>query len=697
MTGLKFQYKLFIDPFKILVFAFALLAVVPVFCQDNDVEKIQKELITAVSDTSRAKLLNDAAFLLRGNNPKLSLQYANLAMELSVKADYNTGKLNSYLIKGIIYKRLGNYEKAMQYYTYALQISELLDDKSRISSCYNNIGSIYQAQGNYSKAVDYFNKSLEIEKSLDKKEQVSIRLYNLGTVYEALNKLDTAYSFYNQSLAIEEVLKNEEGISFALYGLGGVLTKKGNFLKAEGFLNKAYNLAKTSNDISGMSYCLHELGMLYVKWRKINLAIENFQLSISYADSLQEKSQIKETYYHLASAYAQQSKYKEAYECFEKYNKLNEELNDSEISRKITEINTKYEVDKMDKELELIRKEGRIRELEIKQQQNLVNYLIFTSIIVIALAFFRYNRKRNDGKSSHMNIFKWDTKDALLKIEKMIFSKKAWAIMLSLYIVIYIAFVQPFGLAFLDWVEKWSIIAVYGALSIAATLLSYVLFKQFNEYFRKKSFLIRYFFLAVLNILILTFALYLYNGFQELNNFDFVSLTKVLFQVVIISFLPVLLLVVFSERISYKDNLKDIPLEAIVQQQNDEIIEVESENKIIINTDNVGGVLQFYQSQIICFEANDNYTAIFFLKEGHLKKELYRITLKKVELQLFDVKEFVRCHKSYIINISFLRRISGNAQGFKMHLNHLDFEIPVSRSFPRQIIDKLKEITPKSS
>jgi tetratricopeptide (TPR) repeat protein len=661
----------------------------------KELEKFQQELIIAKDDTSRAKLLNDAAFLLRGNNPKLAMQYANLAMELSIKARYNKGKLNSYLVKGIIYKRLGDFEKAMQNYTNALQISDLMGDKLKISSCYNNIGSIYQAQKNYTKAILYFNKSLEIEQTLGKKDQVSIRLYNIGTIYEAMNKLDTAYNFYNQSLTIEETLDNEEGISFALYGLGGVLTKKGDFPKAEIYLKKAYDLAKKNSDISGMSYCLNELGALYMKWGIHTTAVSFFLQSISYADSLQEKNQIKETYYNLASAYADLKQYKDAYEYFVKYNTLNEEINNTDISRKIAEINTKYEVDKIDKELELMKKEGRIKELELNQQKNLRNFLIFSSIIVIILGLFNFNKKRSLEQNSKNSLSEKQSNDILLIFEKVLLSKISWAVFLCIYFVLYSSFIQPFGLAFLEWSEKWLIIAVYGAICLATSSLSFIIFRPWNAYFRKHSLVLKYILLSFLNITLLTFTLFFYNSIQGLNDFSIISLTDILFQVITISLLPVLMLVLFSERITYAQNLKDIPLDAISHQQtiDSKTIPSEKEEIITIKTDNINESIRLLYHQIICFEANDNYTAIYFLKEGNLKKELYRITLKKIEAQLIDYKEFIRCHKSFIINISFLRKISGNAQKYKMHFLNLDFEVPVSRSFPRQVIDTLKEAT----
>lgn len=666
--------------------------------ETKELYKIEQELIIAKDDTTRAKLLNDAAFLLRTTNPKLSLKYSKIAMELSVKTSYEKGMLNSYLVKGIIYKHFGDYETSMQNYLWALQISEIIGDTTRISSCYNNIGSIYQAQNNYSRAILYFKKSLEIEKALRKKDQVSIRLYNIGTVYESMNKLDSAYFCYTQSLSIEEALGNDEGISFALYGIGGVLTKKGEYSKAETYLKKAYDLADKNKDVSGKSYCLNELGVLYMKWKKSELAISYFIKSISCADSLEEKNQIKESYHNLALTYADLSQYKDAYEYFSKYNALNEEINNSDISRKIAEINTKYEVEKVDREMEIIKKEARIKELEFNQQKNLKNYLLFTSIIVIVLGFFNYQARRKAEKHKAHNSAKKVENNTAPFIERLLFSKIAWAIILSCYAIIYITFVQPFGLAFLDWTDKWLIIAIYGAICLIIFGLTFIIIQPWNEYFRRNSLFMKYALLAIINILLLTLSIFFFNSLQELNELNISSFFEVLLQVIIISLLPIISLILFSDRITYAQNLKNIP-EVVAQQQNQQqetsITPIDKEKLITIKTDNVGESIQLQQNQIICFEANDNYTAIYYMANNKMKKELYRITLKKLEVQLFEFKEIIRCHKSYIINISHLEKISGNAQGFKMHLQNLDFEIPVSRSFPRQIIDNLREITLK--
>lgn len=68
--------------------------------------------------------------------------------------------------------------------------------------------------------------------------------------------------------------------------------------------------------------------------------------------------------------------------------------------------------------------------------------------------------------------------------------------------------------------------------------------------------------------------------------------------------------------------------------------------------------------------------------------EIIRNTFKKTEDIIEKKSNFVRCHKSYIANLSKLKKITGNAQGYILTFNHLNFEITVSRKLSKQIINQ---------
>ena len=60
-----------------------------------------------------------------------------------------------------------------------------------------------------------------------------------------------------------------------------------------------------------------------------------------------------------------------------------------------------------------------------------------------------------------------------------------------------------------------------------------------------------------------------------------------------------------------------------------------------------------------------------------------------MEDQLKTVSTIERCHRSYLVNTALVDYVSGNAQGYQLHLKGTDQEVPVGRTFAPTI---LKEI-----
>lgn len=78
-------------------------------------------------------------------------------------------------------------------------------------------------------------------------------------------------------------------------------------------------------------------------------------------------------------------------------------------------------------------------------------------------------------------------------------------------------------------------------------------------------------------------------------------------------------------------------------------------------------------------KADGNYVE-FYIREEKVNKLIKRITIKQLETLLDSFQNIVKTHRAYIVNIDFIKNITGNAQGYKLELEHIDEKIPVSRS-----------------
>lgn len=112
--------------------------------------------------------------------------------------------------------------------------------------------------------------------------------------------------------------------------------------------------------------------------------------------------------------------------------------------------------------------------------------------------------------------------------------------------------------------------------------------------------------------------------------------------------------------------------------------------QVLFIAENEKDTLQLYRDDLLAIESSDNYCTIFYLKNGRLTKELMRSSLTRLETQLGEGAPFVRCHRSYVVNLDQVERVSGNAQGYKLHLLDGQLTVPVARKYNDTLVAQLK-------
>ena len=87
--------------------------------------------------------------------------------------------------------------------------------------------------------------------------------------------------------------------------------------------------------------------------------------------------------------------------------------------------------------------------------------------------------------------------------------------------------------------------------------------------------------------------------------------------------------------------------------------------------------------RLLYAESEGNYVRLHYLDadSGKPAVKLLRLTLKQAEDAFLDYSYIIRCHRAYLVNLHRVAQVSGNAQGYRLHLEEYGTEIPVSRSY----------------
>ena len=85
-------------------------------------------------------------------------------------------------------------------------------------------------------------------------------------------------------------------------------------------------------------------------------------------------------------------------------------------------------------------------------------------------------------------------------------------------------------------------------------------------------------------------------------------------------------------------------------------------------------------NELMFAKADDNYTRLFTLEKSHILSS----TMKKVEEKLPD--NFIRIHRSYIININFIDKIKDSFLYIGKH------QLPIGRSYQESLFKKINKL-----
>lgn len=112
--------------------------------------------------------------------------------------------------------------------------------------------------------------------------------------------------------------------------------------------------------------------------------------------------------------------------------------------------------------------------------------------------------------------------------------------------------------------------------------------------------------------------------------------------------------------------------------------------QVVLQGENQNERLSVDAADIAFLEAQDNYVQVFYVDKGVLQRRMLRTTLRKMEDTLTDFPAFFRCHRTYVVNFDRVEKVSGNAQGYRLHFTGIIETVPVSRSLNEEVKRRLE-------
>ncbi len=371
-----------------------------IFTQNN-IDNLKIKLKT-VSGKERVDILNQLSKMYYTLSPAKVIKYGQQALELSQKFGYDKGRAHALKNIGVGNYYLSNYDKSLEYYLNSLKIMEEIGDKEGISSTLNNIGVVYWKLNNYDKALEIYNESLKMMKELKNREGISRSLNNIGLIYMTLKNYDKALEFFLETLKITKEIGVKNNIAYCLNNIGNIYWYLGNYDKSLEYYMESLKINEEINNKYGIAGSTKNIGGIYLKLKNYDKSLVYLKKGLKLAKEIEAKDLLQNIYEAFYDFYNVKENYKKSLEYYRLYSEVKDRIFTEESSKKIAEMQTKYETEKKEKENEVLRKNNEIQNLEIIRQTSIRNSFIVISLLILILVFVIYGRYRGKKRANKM-------------------------------------------------------------------------------------------------------------------------------------------------------------------------------------------------------------------------------------------------------------------------------------------------------
>ncbi|MBP7459704.1 MAG: diguanylate cyclase [Candidatus Delongbacteria bacterium] len=406
-----------------MLFAVAMVLGVMVF---NRIEAQNPGFDSIVTDdTATLADLNRQVDNLRDSLPEKSLDYALAAVELARKLALIPEQKKALLNLSEVYIRLKQPEKAAQIMEECLALEGILWDETDRIDLMNRTAYQYLLSSSHEKAVHFSLKALEESEAGNHYDQMSVALQHQGYLSRLRGNLKQSETFYQRIVDLQDKIENQSAVGNALNELGNLRILENDYPGALDYKKQALKTAVRLKDKGLEAYCSNDLGIIYQNMEDYTQALNYYKRasrllknpSREYALSLMNiaglyyylgnrsmslgyyreaeticrnlglKTELKDVLQTKAESWFQAGQYDSAYlALYEAYQTYREVFSETS-TEKIAQMQARYESEKKEREIELLKKNEAIQQLRYRKQQMMRNFLLVSLILSLAVVF----------------------------------------------------------------------------------------------------------------------------------------------------------------------------------------------------------------------------------------------------------------------------------------------------------------------
>ncbi len=387
---------------------------------------------------AKYSLLNDLAWEYRSAYPDSTVYYAKQAYNLGRQLNLSFGLAEPLNFIGVAYNNGGDKIKAYDYYDQALKLSIAQNDSLQRAFSNNNLGRLFLEQGVLSRAYDYFVQAqalfedinnpsglaytyqslarlqksqrdyVKAENNYLKANKIRVSLGNIpditsayiqtGRFYQEINQHNKALRYLLLADSVAHSIQDEINLAETKIYLSKSYLMEGSLREAQLTCAEGLRVIMQKNNVRMQSPAFLTMGQIKLAANDLDEAKKYFDLALAIASKSKDLVFKMEAHFQLWKLAEKQHNNNATLQNLNQYLILKDSIKDLDLARQVERLQFEIEIERKERENELLKLDQARTEAIIKQQR-LQNIILITIIVFVSLLGFvqwRSSKKRSE-------------------------------------------------------------------------------------------------------------------------------------------------------------------------------------------------------------------------------------------------------------------------------------------------------------
>lgn len=410
---------------------------------EKDWEKSQRyaglalDLATSLDDTYGMAVanLNFATYYNMEKNYRDALDHAASALSQFEQLSDDWQIAKTLRIIGTTYSMLNQSDQSLDYFLRSLMIFEDINREKDIAATVSVIGDVYVNWDQAEKALRFFERALSIyqtEENYDMVLSSGNRLANtlmtleryeeaktyldqmvlitdehpspilqaeifasLGELFRLQSQLNAAQRYFLDALELQEEIGDPTELALALSKVAKTYLEAGNVNQSLSYYRRAQDLAERTGESQILANVWLEIGQLHMQTGNLTNTINAYETGLNIANNANDLVTIQKAYRFMTEAYRLFNQPDRALQYQQLLQVAIDQLTQQQSNRRVAELEIRYELDKMDRELDALKSQAVIEEIKYKRRYTMMIVVIAFSIaitfLIVFFVFYRSN------------------------------------------------------------------------------------------------------------------------------------------------------------------------------------------------------------------------------------------------------------------------------------------------------------------